>query len=146
MYMCRVDVLKGADVVCGGVTQWWERCCAGKQVFVVKCVTLYPLLHCTRLMHVPHPHMPMPIYTHTHTHTHTHTQVAASRPLQPTAEEQLDDAVFQGAYIPRKLDEVVHYEREHERLTGQGGSSGAAALRVCVLGVHTCLVYMDTTV
>jgi RIO kinase 1 len=32
-------------------------------------------------------------------------------------------AVFQQAFIPRKLDEVTHYERDHDRLAA-GQSEG----------------------
>lgn len=44
------------------------------------------------------------------------TQVAISRPAALTAEEQVDEAVFQQAFIPRKLEEVEHFERDSERL------------------------------
>lgn len=51
-------------------------------------------------------------------------QMAASRG-QPSDADQLDDAIFGGAYIPRKLEEVVHYERDHQRV--QGGQSQSLA-------------------
>ena len=34
-------------------------------------------------------------------------------------EEQLADRVFEQAYIPRRLEEVEDYERDHDRLAGQ---------------------------
>ena len=37
-----------------------------------------------------------------------------------TAEEEVAEAVFQQVFIPKKLDEVAHYERDHARLQ-QGG-------------------------
>lgn len=43
-------------------------------------------------------------------------QVAITRPQVLTAEEQVDEAVFQQAFIPRKLEEVEHFERDSERL------------------------------
>lgn len=43
-------------------------------------------------------------------------QVAITRPQALTAEEQVDEAVFQQAFIPRKLNEVEHFERDSERL------------------------------
>lgn len=35
-----------------------------------------------------------------------------------TEEEQVLDNVFQQAYIPRSLEEVDEYERDHDRLAG----------------------------
>lgn len=55
--------------------------------------------------------------------------MAASRPVQQSAEDRLDDAIFGGAYIPRKLEEVVHYERDHQRVTEQGANAQALAVR-----------------
>jgi RIO kinase 1 len=34
------------------------------------------------------------------------------------------DAVFQQAFIPRKLDEVTHYERDRDRLAAGHSSEG----------------------
>jgi len=34
-------------------------------------------------------------------------------------EEELADRVFEQAYIPRRLEEVEEYERDHDRLAGQ---------------------------
>jgi len=45
-------------------------------------------------------------------------EIAGSRPIG--AADDVDDAVFSQAYIPRKLEEVMHYERDHERAQ-QGG-------------------------
>ena len=33
-------------------------------------------------------------------------------------EEELADRVFEQAYIPRRLEEVEEYERDHDRLAG----------------------------
>lgn len=41
---------------------------------------------------------------------------AATRPIVPTVEEELAEKVWAQAYIPKKLEEVVHFERDHERL------------------------------
>lgn len=43
-----------------------------------------------------------------------------SRPLTHEQDEQVAAAVFHQAFIPRKLEDVTHYERDHDRLaTGQ---------------------------
>ena len=42
--------------------------------------------------------------------------MAATRPVELTAEKQVDEAVFQQAFIPRKLEEVDHFERDAQRL------------------------------
>lgn len=39
-------------------------------------------------------------------------------------DEEADAAVFQQAYIPRCLDEVAHYERDHDRITKGQGTDG----------------------
>ena len=61
---------------------------------------------------------------------------AASRPVVRTAEEEVAERVWAQAHIPRKLEEVVHYERDHAALQaaaaaraagGGGGAGGAAA-------------------
>lgn len=41
---------------------------------------------------------------------------AASRPVVRTAEEEVAERVWAQAFIPKKLEEVAHYERDHERL------------------------------
>jgi RIO kinase 1 len=41
-------------------------------------------------------------------------QLAAARPVDLTAD--VDEAVFRKAYIPRKLEEVEHFERDAQRL------------------------------
>lgn len=43
-------------------------------------------------------------------------QVAATRPLELTAEMEVDEAVFRQAFIARKLEEVEHFERDAQRL------------------------------
>ena len=35
------------------------------------------------------------------------------------AEEQMADRIFEQAYIPRRLEEVQEYERDHDRLAGK---------------------------
>ncbi|MEW5300878.1 MAG: hypothetical protein WDW36_003774 [Sanguina aurantia] len=54
------------------------------------------------------------------------SELAASRPVgvEETPEESSAAALFQQAYIPRRLEEVVHYERDHERLTTGGNTDG----------------------
>jgi hypothetical protein len=47
-----------------------------------------------------------------------------SRPLERGAEAEVAEAVFQQAFIPRKLDEVVHYERDRDRLAAGDSSEG----------------------
>lgn len=55
-----------------------------------------------------------------------------SRPVlsaEDAAEAQVADAVFAQSYIPKKLDDVMHYERDHARLssgkdTGEFGQAG----------------------
>jgi len=49
---------------------------------------------------------------------------AAERPVgaKLTPEEEIAERVWYQAYIPRKLEEVVHYERDHERLQEGGGN------------------------
>ena len=51
-------------------------------------------------------------------------ETAATRPIVPTAEEQVAEKVWAQAYIPKKLDEVVHFERDHERLSKGGDIEG----------------------
>ncbi len=56
---------------------------------------------------------------------------AASRPVVRTAEEEVAERVWAQAHIPRKLEEVVHYERDHAALQAAaaaraaGGAGGA---------------------
>lgn len=49
---------------------------------------------------------------------------AAARPIVPTAEEEVAERVWAQAYIPKKLEEVVHYERDHERLQSGRDTEG----------------------
>ena len=42
--------------------------------------------------------------------------VAAQRPIVPSAEEEVAERVWKQTYIPKKLEEIIHYERDHERL------------------------------
>ncbi|GFR47397.1 hypothetical protein Agub_g9114, partial [Astrephomene gubernaculifera] len=44
------------------------------------------------------------------------SELAASRPINVAPEEEVAEAVFHQAFIPRRLEEVVHFERDHERL------------------------------
>lgn len=39
---------------------------------------------------------------------------ASSRPIERTAEQEVAAAVFQQAFIPTRMDEVMHFERDHE--------------------------------
>ena len=38
---------------------------------------------------------------------------------EDVAEEQMADRIFEQAYIPRRLEEVQEYERDHDRLAGE---------------------------
>lgn len=49
---------------------------------------------------------------------------ARSRPISLTPEQEVAERVFQQAYIPKKLEEVVHYERDHERLQAGTNTGG----------------------
>lgn len=40
-----------------------------------------------------------------------------------TAEEEVEESVFQQAYIPRNLEEVDDYERDHQRLADGGAQA-----------------------
>jgi hypothetical protein len=46
-----------------------------------------------------------------------------SRPLQRTAEEELQDSVFSQAFIPKTLEEVDDHERDFDRLAEGGGTA-----------------------
>lgn len=46
-----------------------------------------------------------------------------SRPLQRTAEEELQDSVFSQAFIPKTLEEVDDHERDFDRLAQGGGAA-----------------------
>jgi len=46
---------------------------------------------------------------------------ASSRPMG-SAEQDVEEAVFYQAFIPKRLDEVMHYERDHDKL--QAAASG----------------------
>ena len=46
-----------------------------------------------------------------------------SRPLQRTAEEELQDSVFSQAFIPKTLEEVDDHERDFDRLAEGGGKA-----------------------
>ena len=43
-------------------------------------------------------------------------EAAATRPVARTAEEEVAERVWAQAFIPKKLEEVAHYERDHARL------------------------------
>lgn len=51
-------------------------------------------------------------------------QNAATRPIVPTVEQEVAEKVWAQAYIPKKLDEVINFERDHERLQKGHGSEG----------------------
>lgn len=40
-----------------------------------------------------------------------------------TAEEEVEESIFQQAYIPRNLEEVDDYERDHQRLEDGGAAA-----------------------
>jgi microcompartment protein CcmK/EutM len=82
-------------------------------------------------------------------------QIAASRPVELTAEKQVDEAVFQQAFIARKLEEVEHFERDAQRLregenrdiyfttlTGMAadGSGAGSQPKVLLASQSTCTV------
>jgi len=46
-------------------------------------------------------------------------EAASARPIERSNQEQVDDAVFQQAFIPRTLDEVTKYERDVD-MTAEG--------------------------
>ncbi|PNW73992.1 hypothetical protein CHLRE_13g580900v5 [Chlamydomonas reinhardtii] len=48
------------------------------------------------------------------------SDVAASRPINVAPEEEVAEAVFHQAFIPRCLEEVVNFERDHARLQAGG--------------------------
>ncbi|KAL4859577.1 Serine/threonine-protein kinase RIO1 [Chlorella vulgaris] len=50
-------------------------------------------------------------------------EMASSRPAQ-TAEQEVSDAVFAQAYIPKKLDDVANPERDHARLAAGTDTEG----------------------
>lgn len=45
---------------------------------------------------------------------------AATRPIVQTVEEEVAEKVWAQQTIPMKAEEIVHYERDHERLAGAG--------------------------
>lgn len=47
-------------------------------------------------------------------------EIAASRPIG-SAEDEVAEAVFAQAFIPKRLDEVIHYERDHDKLQASKG-------------------------
>jgi len=49
---------------------------------------------------------------------------ASERPLVPTVEEEVAEKVWAQAYIPKKLEEVVNFERDHERLQSGTNTEG----------------------
>lgn len=68
-----------------------------------------------------------------------------SRPLQRTAEEELQDSVFSQAYIPKTLEQVDDHERDFDRLaqgagTAEGiyyqvGGAGRCSAKRCGAGI-----------
>lgn len=53
---------------------------------------------------------------------------------EDVAEEQMADRIFEQAYIPRRLEEVQEYERDHDRLAGE--------LPLCYCLYHRNACYM----
>ena len=60
-------------------------------------------------------------------------------------EEGLADRVFEQAYIPRRLEEIEEYERDHDRLAG--GLTCTAAIAICwqkvLCGIMLCHVMLE---
>lgn len=46
-----------------------------------------------------------------------------SRPLQRTAEEEVQDSLFSQAYIPKHLDDVDDHEADFQRLAAGGAAA-----------------------
>lgn len=46
-----------------------------------------------------------------------------SRPLQRTAEEELEDSIFSQAFIPKHLEQVDDHERDFDRLVATAGNA-----------------------
>ena len=63
---------------------------------------------------------------------------AASRPIVPTVEEEVAEKVWAQQTIPMKAEEIVHYERDHERLAGAGddGVETELGLYRRIAGLH----------
>ncbi|KAK2080313.1 hypothetical protein QBZ16_000166 [Prototheca wickerhamii] len=75
---------------------------------------------------------------------------AASRPVgAPAAEAALADAVWAQAFIPKKLEEVTHYERDHDRLQEGGGNAEGiyfqtmAGMKADMTGVRTLPLVLE---
>ncbi|KAL4432421.1 hypothetical protein ABPG77_001720 [Micractinium sp. CCAP 211/92] len=51
-------------------------------------------------------------------------ELASSRPATLSAEQEVADAVFAQAFIPKKLDDVINYERDHARLKEGNDTEG----------------------
>lgn len=51
-------------------------------------------------------------------------QIASERPVVPSVEEGIAENVWKQTYIPKKLEEIIHYERDHERLQKGGDTEG----------------------
>lgn len=61
------------------------------------------------------------------------TVICRQAGMEADEEEGLADRVFEQAYIPRRLEEIKEYERDHDRLTSE------LATQVCAVGVtYTC--------
>lgn len=52
---------------------------------------------------------------------------------EDVAEEQMADRIFEQAYIPRRLEEVQEYERDHDRLAGETRLCHGLYQQQCVL-------------
>ena len=82
---------------------------------MVWCDDLEAVASATVLLYAPSTHPTFP--------TPPAPPAPCSRPPL-TAEEEVADAVFAQAYIPRKLEEVMHYERDHARLSAGKDTGG----------------------
>lgn len=53
-------------------------------------------------------------------------EAASVRPIM-SVEQEVQEAVFKGTFIPRTMEEIVHFERDHKRLAGAGSSACGSA-------------------
>lgn len=66
---------------------------------------------------------------------------ARSRPVGASERDaqELEDAVFRQAYIPKRLDEVMHYERDHDRMQAAGGAKVEGIYYGTVTGLQSAI-------
>jgi RIO kinase 1 len=61
---------------------------------------------------------------------------ASQRPIVPTVEEEVAEKVWSQQYIPQKLEEVVHFERDHERIGRNEGGETELSLYRHIAGLN----------